>query len=417
MESLHVGLVVIGILSVLLPVSLGHMKDSPKIRKFSFQNNVLEGEIVSVTCFAVTKLVPVSYTWLKNGKSVEKVQNIRLSNTEELSSIILDPVTLDDSGNYTCKASNSAGGDAYTTSLLVKAHPRWVSVPNDVVSTLGSSVSVHCIATGSPEPNIIWKKYSVQNKSDYITIKTEDSGRNNSVLRIPSVSYEDAGRYECAADNGISPTIQANFTIILRADLPKIKKFSFEDNIKQGDVASVMCFATSSQMPIAFQWEKDGRPITEKVRHAKVEDGSSHSVLAFHSVELSDHGNYSCIATNIEGSDKYTAELSVKAPPRWLEEPKSIVTRVGESINIHCSAAGSPKPNISWKKISNNEGEVVLKHSEDEKSSLEHFKIASVSSSDAGNYQCIADNGIEPIIKSNFTITIRGMVHKKLIAQ
>ncbi|GFS87107.1 hypothetical protein NPIL_252081, partial [Nephila pilipes] len=39
-------------------------------------------------------------------------------------------------------------------------------------------------------------------------------------------------------------------------------------------------------------------------------------------------------------------------PPQWLEEPKSVITRVGESIELYCSATGSPKPNISWKKIS-----------------------------------------------------------------
>ncbi|PRD20372.1 UNVERIFIED_CONTAM: Down syndrome cell adhesion molecule-like protein [Trichonephila clavipes] len=193
------------------------------------------------------------------------------------------------------------------------------------------------------------------------------------------------------------------------ADHPKIKKFFFEDNIKQGDVASVTCLATSSVMPVKFHWEKDGIPITEAAKHAKIEDGSSFSVLVFHSVDLSDHGNYSCIATNAEGNDKYTTELTVKAPPQWLEEPKNVITRVGEPIDIHCSATGSPKPNISWKKFSQNTEKIIMNPSENVKHSSNHLKIISVSSSDAGVYQCTADNGIEPVIKSNFTVTIRGM--------
>lgn len=36
--------------------------------------------------------------------------------------------------------------------------------------------------------------------------------------------------------------------------------------------------------------------------------------------------------------------------------------------------------------------------------------IAPVSYDDGGVYECVADNGIQPIIKSNFTLTIRGRV-------
>lgn len=73
-----------------------------------------------------------------------------------------------------------------------------------------------------------------------------------------------------------------------------------------------MCFATSSVMPIQFHWEKDGVIIASENKHANVEHFKSHSVLAFHSVVLSDHGNYSCVATNVEGNDRYTTELNVK---------------------------------------------------------------------------------------------------------
>lgn len=37
------------------------------------------------------------------------------------------------------------------------------------------------------------------------------------------------------------------------------------------------------------------------------------------------------------------------------------------------------------------------------------FTITSVSSDVSGMYECIANNGIEPSLKSNFTVTIRGM--------
>lgn len=73
-----------------------------------------------------------------------------------------------------------------------------------------------------------------------------------------------------------------------------------------------MCLATSAVKPIKFQWERNGQLISENARNVRIEDGTSHSVLVFDSVELTDFGNYSCIAQNTDGTDKYTTELIVK---------------------------------------------------------------------------------------------------------
>ncbi|GIY09041.1 hemicentin-1 [Caerostris extrusa] len=117
--------------------------------------------MVSVTCLAATKIAPVSYSWNKDGKSLdEPTNNIRFSNTNELSVIIIDPVSVENSGNYTCTATNFAGTDSYMASLKVKAHPRWIAQPTDIVATLGSSIISRCHASGSPNPMIKWTKIS-----------------------------------------------------------------------------------------------------------------------------------------------------------------------------------------------------------------------------------------------------------------
>lgn len=95
-----------------------------------------------------------------------------------------------------------------------------------------------------------------------------------------------------------------------------MKQFHFDDNITEGDVASVMCLATSGLKPVKFQWTKNGNPISTSDRKVRIDDGAIHSVLVFDSVEPTDDGNYSCIAQNADGQDTFTAQLNVKGEIR-----------------------------------------------------------------------------------------------------
>lgn len=46
--------------------------------------------------------------------------------------------------------------------------------------------------------------------------RTSSDSKNSSLLRISLVQYENAGTYECVADNGIEPIIKTNFTLTIR---------------------------------------------------------------------------------------------------------------------------------------------------------------------------------------------------------
>ncbi|KFM56581.1 Down syndrome cell adhesion molecule-like protein, partial [Stegodyphus mimosarum] len=114
--------------------------------------------MVSVTCIAATKTKPITFQWLKDSKEIMLEENIRIASANEVSVLILDPVNLENSGNYTCIATNSFGSDQLTAFLKVRASPKWIEQPTDILTTAGESILVRCLAAGSPEPQITWKK-------------------------------------------------------------------------------------------------------------------------------------------------------------------------------------------------------------------------------------------------------------------
>lgn len=64
--------------------------------------------------------LPLNVTWLFNGKSVKSYHEISVTKVGRRgASLMIESATYSLSGNYTCRASNSAGSFEYTTELLV----------------------------------------------------------------------------------------------------------------------------------------------------------------------------------------------------------------------------------------------------------------------------------------------------------
>ncbi|KAG8187812.1 hypothetical protein JTE90_001187 [Oedothorax gibbosus] len=381
---------------------------STKIQKIMFPDQVLSGTKTSATCTAISGSPPMEFKWYKNGKLIQmNSQKSTIRTYTDFSVIFLEDVDQTSTGNYTCEVISGSGSDSYTALLEVKDPPKWTKQPKDTSLNSGMDIELECAATGYPLPNVTWKKALEASQEQYVNLQSQKQVPGRSILEIKHASSEATGFYLCEADNGISK-IKTNGIVISVSDLPKVQKIFFPDQVITGQRTSATCTALSGTPPMEFKWLKNGQPIKTNQQFS-IRSSTDYSILFIENVDLSTSANYTCELTNPFGSDRYTALLEVKEPPKWIKIPKDAYVSAGDNISLECTASGFPLPDVSWMRNSaygKDSAEVVSAQKKSNGKSILAKKHVTVE--DAGFYFCIADNSIEKIQTNGVIISISG---------
>lgn len=95
--------------------------ESPIVKKFKFEENVKEGDFVSVSCVVKAGSQPITFIWHKNGEMIStEDKGLSIENTQISSIFVLNYATSESDGNYSCTAKNKYGSDFHSTSLKVR---------------------------------------------------------------------------------------------------------------------------------------------------------------------------------------------------------------------------------------------------------------------------------------------------------
>ncbi|CAN7983559.1 unnamed protein product, partial [Ixodes pacificus] len=133
------------------------------------------------------------------------------------------------------------------------------------------------------------------------------------------------------------------------AEVPKVQPFIFPPTVKPGSRVSAMCSTTSGGSQVTLSWLKDGKDISG-MKNVVIDTKRGLSTILIEPVEISNAGNYTCIAKNRAGFDSFTVFLDVQAPPSWRKKADDVRANIGDRAIIECLATGSPTPKIIWKK-------------------------------------------------------------------
>ncbi|KAH7976669.1 hypothetical protein HPB52_017896 [Rhipicephalus sanguineus] len=146
-------------------------------------------------------------------------------------------------------------------------------------------------------------------KNDRVSVSAHFSG--GVTLHIANLRPEDVGNYTCVARNSFGSD---SFTApLIVQDVPSIKEFKFPANLSPGDTVVVTCVIRKGIAgPFQLSWLKDDKPLepTASLTMTSIKGGPV-STLAILDVSAEDSGNYTCVAENAAGRDRFTAYLAV----------------------------------------------------------------------------------------------------------
>ncbi|XP_075871810.1 contactin-3 [Nelusetta ayraudi] len=351
--------------------------------------NVREGQGVVLLCGPPLNSGGLSFAWIFNEYPQFVQQDSRRFISQETGSLYIAKVEPSDVGNYTCVVNNTVTREKVLSSptllhlrsdgVMGEYEPKIeVHFSEMVPAAKESLVRLECFALGNPVPEISWRRTSGVPFASKVKMKN-----SNAVLEVPNFQQEDAGTYECVAENRrgknaaqgrVSFHAKPHWLQTVTDAAPSIQENLFWE-----------CRASGKPKP-SYSWLKNGQPLAPEGR-VQIENGA----LSITSLSLSDSGMYQCVAENKHGVVYAAAQLMVlAAPPTFAKSPLKAVlkARSGSRVTLECKPQASPPAATLWKRG----GEILQRSERIALLPNGTLTIANVSRRDAASYTCVAKN-------------------------
>ncbi|KAM4687213.1 neural cell adhesion molecule L1-like protein, partial [Rhinophrynus dorsalis] len=345
---------------------------------------VLKGEALTLECIPEGLPTP-KIIWQKEKGELPSGRTMRENHGKLLK--IKDMSGIDD-GIYRCVAQNSVGSVHQDFHILVEEPPRWMEEPKSGVFNVGSSVVLHCSASGKPDPVIHWKRNGIALEQG----KFQENHRLMAEeLIILNVQESDSAVYQCEARNKHG-TILSSASINVLDIAPLILT---PDNTQymavRGHSAFLHCeFFAFPHADVIWNREESIVKLSSS-RFSLYENGT----LQITETEMQDSGAYTCWVSNARGKTAINANLRLLEPTKvfllpenpWVKHSQSITL----SCHVQCDPILLPSLRISWGR----NGEELNEGDHRIHLHLDTLFISNVMWEDGGIYTCTGHTSMD----------------------
>uniref|UniRef100_A0A5F8HA67 Hemicentin-2 n=1 Tax=Monodelphis domestica TaxID=13616 RepID=A0A5F8HA67_MONDO len=293
---------------------------------------------------------------------------------DDQGTLIIQSVTPEDAGNYSCQATNEVGTDEQTVTLFYTGICLRACLVHGGAEEIrvGSFPAVlECKASGVPPPRVIWYRGGLE-----MILAPEVA--HTGTLRIQEVQERDAGNYICKAVNELGA---ASADIRLEVGYaPRLVESSRNMVVEMGRNAILACRAEGRPSPRITWARVDGKPVpahpVEGNRARQLEAG----VLFLENVTPEDQALYICEAHNTFGKAQAEVQLTVigHEPPQIASSASMVRVLEGQPASLPCVVlAGKPFPQRRYSIRTDGS-----------------FHIDRALQEDAGRYSCVVTNTV-----------------------
>uniref|UniRef100_A0A3B4FBZ0 Neural cell adhesion molecule L1.1-like n=1 Tax=Pundamilia nyererei TaxID=303518 RepID=A0A3B4FBZ0_9CICH len=156
-----------------------------------------------------------------------------------------DNITLDDDGEYECKASNTHGSITRSFTVTVEAAPYWMKEPQNLMYTPGETVRLDCQADGIPRPSITWRINGQLLTVDEEPRRTVTAG----TLIMKDVNIGDTAVYQCEAKNDHGSILLNTYLYVVELPPQILSPDGFIYNATKGRDVALHCESFGSPRP------------------------------------------------------------------------------------------------------------------------------------------------------------------------
>uniref|UniRef100_H3CPG9 Contactin 4 n=1 Tax=Tetraodon nigroviridis TaxID=99883 RepID=H3CPG9_TETNG len=353
---------------------------------------VREGQGVVLLCGPPPHSGDLIFSWIFNEYPTFVKQDNRRFISQETGNLYIAKVEPSDVGNYTCVVTNMVTKTRVQgppTPLVLRSdgvmgeyEPKIeVQFPEFVHVAKGSTVKLECFALGNPVPSINWRRVDGVPFSRKV-----DTRKASGVLEIPYFQQEDAGIYECMAENsrGMN-TVKGKLSFYDAAPPQLIEKP--QDVQKLIDDSLVWeCKATGKPKP-SYRWMKNGENLEPLEKRVQLINRD----CSYSSLNIRSFGNFSCFNQKRQGN-RYMGITRLSAlPVMQIFAHISVLPRIflsAEGRVKHSVCGRNKSPHFVWR-CSNAAVQSRYRISILGNGNL---RIWNATTSDAGLYTCIARN-------------------------
>nr|XP_046259560.1 titin-like isoform X2 [Scatophagus argus] len=350
--------------------------------------NVTEGESVTLECKISGHPTPV-IMWFREDYKIESSIDFHISYDNGLAQLVIREAFAEDSGRFTCTATNEAGTVSTSCYLLVQVSediesreeiavhteqietaeklvteevkeetvsqvtvaesdtaataPFFIKKPTIQKLVEGGSVVFECQVGGSPKPHIIWKKSGVPLTTGYRYKVAYKKDTGECKLEISMTFADDAGEYcvfaknqlgEASASVGLLEEEEYEAYMKKQEETFKTEVTAVVQEPKLGDVPPVL-ITTIEQMTTTI--------ISGQEFHLSAIEQRIIQEIELNIMKIT----YKEIVTE-DGELMVTATPNEAVQSTFDIPVKNYRIMAGMGVTFHCKMAGMPLPKIAW---------------------------------------------------------------------